>query len=124
MKYFDRPLDHINLTVPNIESAVEFYTKVMGFEVKERYKDGMEFVFITDGKITYELIENSFAKSTVIDHIAYASEDIEKDFEHFKSLGLATTEVGFIDFLFEKGVYYFFIKGSANEKIEFCQRRR
>lgn len=123
MSLFNRKLDHINLTVPNLEKAVKFYTETMGFKVSNRFKEGMEFVFITDGNTTYELMENPTLSETVIDHIAYVSTDINQDFEYFKNLDLVTTDIGYVDFLFEDGVYYFFIKGAGNEKIEFCQRK-
>ena len=122
MTILNRPLDHINLNVPNMKEAVKFYTETMGFEVVNRFKQGMEFVFITDGNMTYELIENTQIQNAVIDHIAYTSEDIKADYEHFSKLGLTTGAMGYIDFLFENGVTYFFIRGVANEKIEFCQK--
>ncbi len=122
MSSFNRKLDHINLAVPNLENAIGFYTETLGFKITERFKKDKEFVFISDGSITYELLENPQLKETKFDHIAYVSEDIKTDFEHFKKLGLTTTEIGFVDFIFENGVYYFFIKGLGNEKIEFCQR--
>ncbi len=126
MQFIARDIDHINLTVPNIEKALEFYTGSLGFTVQDRYKNGgMEFVFITNGKIVYELMENPLLKTATIDHIAYVSEDIEKDFQHFKEQdsSLLLGEIGYVDFLFENGVYYFFIKGAGNEKVEFCQKK-
>ena len=122
MTLFNRPLDHINLQVPNLEEAVKFYTETMGFKVISRYKGFKEFVFITDGNTTYELIESNNLSNTVIDHVAYVSEDIKADYEHFSKLGLVAVELNYIDFLFENGVHYFFIKGAGNDKIEFCQK--
>ena len=94
----------------------------MGFKVISRYKGFKEFVFITDGNTTYELIESNNLSNTVIDHVAYVSEDIKADYEHFSKLGLVAVELNYIDFLFENGVHYFFIKGAGNDKIEFCQK--
>ena len=122
MFILNRKLDHINLAVPNMEQAIRFYTEVLGFKIIDRFKNGMEFVFISDGNITYELIENSMLKETIFDHIAYVSEDIKADFEYYNGLGITTTPLGFVDFVFENGVHYFFIKGAGNEKIEFCQK--
>lgn len=123
MTIYNRPLDHINLGVPNLEEAITFYTETMGFKVVNRFKGSKEFVFITDGNITYELLENTELENTVFGHIAYVSEDIKKDYEHFKELGIVTTELGYLDFLFDNGMYYFFIKGAGNDKIEFCQKK-
>ncbi len=118
-----RKIDHINITVPNIEKAIEFYTNVMGFEVANRFKKEKEFVFITNGDITYELMENPNLKEGIVDHIAYVSKDIEKDYEHFLNLGLTTTTLNYVDFLFENGVNYFFISGAGSEKIEFIKKK-
>ncbi len=124
MTLFERPLDHINLFVPNLEKAIDFYTNTLGFKIKERFKNdsGKEFIFVTDGAITYEILEKPELENTVIDHVAYVSEDIKADYEHFSGLGLTTTDLNSIDFLFENGVSYFFIKGAGNDRIEFCQK--
>ena len=122
MHILNRKLDHINLAVTNMEQAIKFYTEVLGFKVINRFNKGMEFVFVSDGNITYELIENSLLKETIIDHIAYVSEDIKADYDYYNKLGITTTPLGFVDFVYDNGVHYFFIKGAGNEKIEFCQK--
>ncbi len=126
MTLLERKLDHLNIAVPDLKEAVEFYTKTLGFKEKERYSNGTrEFVFLTDGNITYELIENKALDSAVFEHIAYVSEDIEADFNYYKNLDsnlLLSPKVGYADFLFENGVKFFFIQGAGGERIEFCQR--
>lgn len=82
-----------------------------------------EFVFVSDGNITYEIFEKEGVQGTVIDHIAYASEDIKADYDYYNKLGLIHIELGYADFLFDNGMDYFFIIGKNNEKIELCQRR-
>ncbi len=121
--YFNRPVDHINLTVPNLQKAVDFYTNTLGFKIVEKYMGKKEFVFITDGSNTYELFEDSTLDKTLIEHIAYVSHDIETDYNHFSSLGLTTTPIGKADFLFQNGADYFFITGATGDKIEFIHRR-
>ncbi len=122
---YARPIDHINISVPNMQKALDFYTKTLGFTIKERYQGPTEFVFITDGTTTYELMENPTLAQSSIDHIAYVSEDIKADYAHFLSIdpSLLLGEVGYADFLFENGVYYFFIQGPGQERIEFCQKK-
>ncbi len=119
-------VDHINITVPNLEESVTFYTRVLGFSLQARYKNGpMEFVFITNGNTVYELMENASLQASRMDHIAYVSQDIQADFAYFKEHHphMLLTDVGYIDFLFENGVYFFFIQGAGQEKIEFCQKK-
>ncbi len=123
MNLKNRALDHINITVPDLEKAVKYYTETLGCELTNRFKNGKEFVFVTDGTITYELMEDTSLKAGVIDHIAYVSENIQADYDYYSKQGLTTTELEFIEFLFKNGVYYFFIQGAANERIEFCQKK-
>lgn len=121
-----RKIDHLNLKVADIEKAIKFYTETLGFKVTWKLIDEKrKFAFLTDDTITYEIIEDKSFEQASFDHIAYVSEDIYADFEHFKALdeNMIACEVGFADFLFEKGMYYFFIKGANGEKIEFCQRK-
>jgi len=63
----------------------------------------MEFVFITDGNIVYELIENPMSSEAKFDHIAYVSKDIEADYNYFKDLdsSLLLGEIGYVHFLFK-----------------------
>lgn len=119
----NRTLDHINLKVPNLEQSIAFFTEHMGFVVTERFKQGMEFVFLSDGNVTYELLEDQTLQGAIIDHLAYVSEDIQKDYAYYEALGMTTTSISCVDFLFENGVEYFFIQGKGNEKIEFCMKR-
>ncbi len=121
-----RKLLHINLSVPNLHDSLEFYTQTLNFNIVERYeKNGREFVFLTDGTLTYEIFEKEGIAAATFDHVAYESTDIEADYNHFKNMDpdLLTTEIGYADFLFENGLYYFFIKGPGNERIEFCQKK-
>lgn len=118
-----KQIDHINLTVPNLEKAVEFYTSVLGYKVEHRFiLDGMDFVFVSDGNVTYEIIEGDVPQAK-FDHIAYVSENIKADYEYYKNLdeSLIQGEIKCAN-LFENGMYYFFIKGPNGESIEFCQK--
>ncbi len=127
MNFLNRPLDHINVTVPNMEKAIAFYTEVLHFKIQESYThNGRKFVFVTDGNVVYELMENAQEQSARFDHMAYSSEDIEADYAYFKKehSELLATDIGFADFLFEKGMYYFFVNGLQGERIEFCQRKK
>ncbi len=120
-------LDHINLTVPNLEEAIAFYQNIMGFTVAHRFKNGeKDFVFMTDGTLVYELVENPTYTATVIDHIAYVSEDIVAEYNHFMETNpeLITLHLKYVEPLFEHGMDVFFIKGAGNERIEFCQKRK
>lgn len=116
-------LDHINLNVVSIEKALKYYVDVLGFKIIGDFNLGRRFLYISNGEVTYELFENSNLNETVIDHIAYKSNDIKKDFEYFKSKNVEfITDLNFIP-LWENGVYFFLFKGVNNEVIEFCQKK-
>lgn len=117
-----KKIHHINIMVPNLEEAVSYYTDVLGYTEEVRFVGGMTFVFLSDGVTTYEILEDVTLEKAVFDHIAYESEDIESDYAYYNKLGVTITEVGNITYLFENGVKYFFIKGAAGERLEFCQR--
>ena len=122
MKISGRKFHHLNLKVTNLDEAIKYYTETLGFSFLGKYEGSfLDFAFVTDGNITYELIADENLTKGYFDHVAYTSDDINADYEYYKALGLTTTEIGFVDYLFENGVYYFFIKGVNDERIEICQ---
>lgn len=124
--FLNRPLDHINLTVPHLEEASEFYTKVLGFKkIAQFHNNGKNFLFLTDGNLTYELMENPEVPKGTLDHVAYTSTDLEKDYQYFKELDptLLMGEIALAAGLFDHGMYYFFVKSPSGERVEFCQKK-
>lgn len=127
MTFTGREIDHLNLTVTNLEQAVKFYTDTLGFEVQHRFhNNGKDFVFLSDGNLTYELMESPTVTHGTLDHIAYVSEDIQQDYDYFKSLKPSPLlgEIGLAEGLFDHGMYYFFIGGNDGERVEFCQKKQ
>lgn len=126
MTFYERPIDHVNLSVPNLEEAVEFYTKTLGFKNIGEYQKGeMKFVFVSNGTISYEIMQKPEFGVGTLEHMAYSSPDLQKDYDYFMNLDkdMVLTEIGFVQELFEKGMYYFFIKSPTGERVEFCQRK-
>ncbi|MFI3114840.1 MAG: VOC family protein [Clostridia bacterium] len=123
MNFFNRPLDHVNIKVKNIDEALEFYTKTLGFKLVGHFQSVNELFFVSDGFVTYELVQNSDASDSSFTHVAYTSTDIEADFAYFKNLGLTVKdEISHSPKIFENGAKLFFIKGPGGESIEFMQR--
>lgn len=126
MSFFERPIDHINLSVPNLDKAVDFYTKVLGFKVVAEFNKGsMRFVFVSNGTISYEIMEQAGLDVGILEHMAYSSNDIQKDFDYFKNLdsNMLLSDICFIQELFDNGMYYFFIQSPTGERVEFCQKK-
>ncbi len=123
MDFFNRPLDHLNIKVKNIEESLNFYTNTLGFKVVGHFKSVNELYFVSDGFITYELVQNADGSDSSYTHVAYTSTDIEADFEYFKKLGMTVKdEISHSPNIFENGAKLFFIKGPGGESIEFMQR--
>ncbi len=116
-------LDHINLKVPSLTEALDYYINYLGFKVIGDFKSNKRFVYIRNDDITYELFEEN-VDSITVGHIAYTSLDIKKDYENLKSKNVEIlTEINFLDFLWEKGLYYFLFKGANGEILEYCQKK-
>lgn len=117
-----RKLDHINYVVPNIKKTVEGYSKI-GFEVIGEFDLHRKFVFISNGIVTYELFEDNTIDNAYIGHIAYVSEDINKDYNEVIKNGFEIiVPLRTIDGLFENGMEFFLFRGPNNEIIEFCKK--
>ncbi len=117
-------LDHINMVVPNLAKSLDWYINNLGFEIKGHFKqDGFEIVYIDNGSIVYELFENPSLKSSIIDHIAYISNDIIQDHTYYKGQGMQIGPISYINFIWDSGADYFFVQGVGGEKVEFVQVR-
>lgn len=126
MTLYNRPIDHINLSVPNLDDAVEFYTNTLGFKIVGEFQKGdMKFVFVSNGTITYEIMQKTEFQIGTLEHMAYSSTDLQKDYDYFKSVkpDILMTEINFVAELFDNGMNFFFIKSPTGERIEFCQRK-
>jgi len=117
-------LDHVSLLANNPEPVVDFYRRLLGFElIRSREFPEMGMV-IFDLKTRNEYLEviqptGSSPKSTDgIKHLAFLSDDIDEDFSRFKGEGVSLihTEVQR-----HGDVAFFFLRGSAGEYVEIIQ---
>lgn len=114
-------LDHINLNVTSLQESLDYYINVLNFKIIGDFMSGRRFVYISNGEVTYELFEGS---EFSVGHIAYESTDIKKDYEDLKKKNVEfLTNINYIDFLWENGVYYFLFKGVNGEIIEYIQKK-
>ncbi len=119
----NKKLDHINIIVPDVGKSIKWYCEHLGFKPAGHFVGaGLDIYYIDNGEVVYELFEDKSLTQPVFDHIAYISDNIQEDFDHYKSQGLNPTPINFLDFLGENGVYYFFIEGPSGEKIELLQK--
>ncbi len=96
-------IDHIAIAVPELEASIEFFTKVLGFELGERRRTegtttAMISAVIKAGPLTFVLIQGTSPQSQVsryvehygpgVQHIAIAVENIEGVAAGLKDSGL------------------------------------
>lgn len=122
-------IDHIGVMVKDMESAIRFYTEIIGFELKGRvpHSNGViELAFLGFGhseETELELIAGYNDKLPIegkVHHFAVAVEDVHAEFSRLKQL-----EVNFIDneiTTLPNGYQYFFISGPEGEWVELFQR--
>lgn len=115
---------HVGIVVQDMQASIEFYTKVLGCTVRRQTNEGNpQFTLLDAGGQEIELLK--FAEDTkergegVISHIAFVVDDIVKEINRLKELGvsLATdqpTEVA-------GGMKIFFFNGPSGESVEFMQ---
>ena len=91
---FNLPLDHIGLHCSDVEENAKWYQEKLGFKVVGKFpgKGGHNVYFLenpSDGKM-YEISQRDQlpgGATTRVDHIAYRSENLEKDYVYCKESG-------------------------------------
>ena len=125
------PIDHIGLHCSDVELNAKWYQEELGFKVAGKFPGmgGRNVYFLEnpqDGKM-YEISQRDQlpgGATTRIDHIAYRSSDLEKEYEYCKANGYKIVSDGIeTSFNFwEKGSRCFKIESACGEVIEICQK--
>jgi lactoylglutathione lyase len=117
-------LSHIGIVVKNMDESVDFYTRVLGGKVHKQHQDeNLQFTLLKVGNQEIELLkfahDNKERKEGVISHIAFSVEDIVKEINRLKDLGvnLAADQPREV----MDGLKIFFFTGPGGESIEFVQ---
>ena len=124
----NRKLDHIGMAVENVEAAKNFYVSVLGGEVVGTFfcdGDPNPVYFVKVGQIVYEMYQEPVPADArgKIDHIAYVSDDIERDFAFCVEKGYVITTDGIeaLPTFWNSGCRYFKILSPTGEQVEFSQ---
>lgn len=125
-----RKVDHVGVVVRDIEASIQFYTEVLGLELKGTlpHTNGifkLAFLGFGDSNETeIELIQgysDSLPSEATVHHFAITVPDIEEEFARIQALGY----VQFVEpeiVTLPNGYRYFFIYGPEKEWIELFQR--
>ena len=125
------PMDHIGLHCSDVEENAKWYQEMLGFRVAGKFpgKGGHNVYFLenpSDGKM-YEISQRDQlpgGATTRVDHIAYRSEDLERDYTYCKEHGykIVSDEIEVSMNFWEKGSRCFKIESPCGEMIEICQK--
>lgn len=100
---YARGIDHVAIAVQDLETSIEFYTKVLGFELHERRRtEGKQTAMVSAvlkaGPVTAVLLQGTSPESQVsrfvehygagVQHIALAVEDLPQAAEDLKAAGM------------------------------------
>ncbi|MHB8072845.1 VOC family protein [Desulfosporosinus fructosivorans] len=116
-------VEHIGIKALDLEKAIQFYTKTLGFKFLYRIKPGeVELVFLELGGTVVELVEvidGHRFEDGVVNHLAIRVSDIFKAIEHLKvqQVELTSSE----PMALGEGRYNFFFRGPSGEKLELYQ---
>jgi glyoxylase I family protein len=123
-------MHHVCIQTNNYRESLEFYTKILGFEIMHETKDfhsrdyntwlklGEFFIELQTGKKEYDL--NSWSESNEgIVHICFLVEDIQEEFNRIRELGYNKFKIknGEPIYKVENG-YLFKIKAPEGTEIE------
>ncbi|MFJ6199204.1 VOC family protein [Micromonospora sp. NPDC092111] len=81
-------VDHIDLKVPDLEAAVEFFTSV-GLRVVRRMAErgSVELALPGENQVLFEVRHDPTVESTKIDHVAFAVDDPAASINQIKAAG-------------------------------------
>ena len=129
-----RGLQHLGIPVTNLETSVDFYTRLGFKRILAAHVDesgGRVLVAFMEqcGVIIefYQVTEKERSDIRArndghIDHVAFDVADVEEAFQELKSAGFEMVQEKpvFLDF-WKRGCKYFAIRGPDGEKLEFNQ---
>jgi methylmalonyl-CoA/ethylmalonyl-CoA epimerase len=129
-------IEHIGIAVNNLESALDFYEKVMGltcYKIEEVPDQKVRTAFLMVGETKIELLESTDPEGPIgkfiekrgegIHHIAFSVEKIEEQLAHAQRMG-----VKLIDSTPRRGaedldIAFLHPKSAAGVLIEFCENK-
>ena len=98
-------MDHVNMTVKNLEESVEFYKKLFGFEVKKEQPEDKSKIIGNDS-IKLCLYENpEMSPEGGIAHFGFHIENFDEIMETCKSLGVKVYYDGPVQFEKSRSIY-------------------
>jgi lactoylglutathione lyase len=122
-----KKLEHVGVMVSDLEVSIDFYEKVLGLDLLDRFaaNESTGLAFLGDrasGQVIVELIcgkVNRFPDEGKVHHIAFTVDHIEEEIERLRSLKVHFTNDEFSTLA--NGSKYIFFKGPDGETLELFQ---
>ncbi|MCP4751883.1 MAG: methylmalonyl-CoA epimerase [Proteobacteria bacterium] len=131
-----KKIDHIGIAVKSLDEAILFYEKALGLkceDIEEVPSQKVKTAFFEVGAVHIELLEPTSTDSPIakflekkgpgIHHIAYDTEDVQKQLDQAKAADCALINESPIDGAGGKAVAFLHPKSTFGVLTEFCSKK-
>jgi len=124
-----KKMEHIGIMVNDMDRSIEFYTEVVGMDLKKREKlnEEVELAFLAfsgSEDIELELVgrgTTGLSDQGIVNHLAFSVEDIDETLAHLKAHGVRLLDQTPREIL--DGVRIAFFFGPDGERLELVQQQ-
>jgi methylmalonyl-CoA/ethylmalonyl-CoA epimerase len=131
-----KKIEHLGIAVENIQESLKVYETLLGtecYKFEEVVSEGVKTAFIQIGESKIELLEATNPDSPIakfldkkgkgIHHIAFDTDDIDKDLERLKNEGFQLIHQSPKDGADNKRIAFLHPKSTDGILIELCQEK-
>jgi len=131
-----KKIEHLGIAVENIQESLKVYETLIGtecYKFEEVVSEGVKTAFIQIGESKIELLEATNPDSPIakfldkkgkgIHHIAFDTDDIDKDLERLKNEGFQLIHQSPKDGADNKRIAFLHPKSTDGILIELCQEK-
>ncbi len=86
-------VQHVSLSVSDLDAALPFYTDALGCEVLPRPDFGIPGAWLAAGSVQIHLVEDPNFEATAGPHVAFETADIDAEVDRLSALGVAMGDV-------------------------------
>lgn len=132
-----KKIEHLGIAVDNIQESLKVYEALLGtncYKLEEVESEGVKTAFLQIGESKIELLEATNPDSPIakflskkgkgIHHIAFDTDDIEKDLERLKKQGFELIHQSPKDGADNKKIAFLHPKSTDGILVELCQEKK